>query len=221
MLNWLTKTFSSSIGKKYLVAVSGLALIGFLVVHLAGNLTLYADDDGSAFDAYAHALESNPLLPIAEILLAGLFLGHIALALHVSRQNRDAKGAQGYRVRTTMGRATPASRSMIVTGVLVLVFLAIHLWDFRIQAFFGPWENGTLAGMVKDRLGSPAGMVIYALGSVLVGVHLSHGVRSTFQSLGIHHPRYQPLLRNLGLTLSVLLGVGFLSFPLVFFFLRS
>lgn len=220
MLNWLTKTFSSSIGKKYLVAATGLALVGFLVVHLAGNLTLFADTDGAAFDGYAHAIESNPLLPIAEIVLAALFVGHIALAIHVSMQNREATGVR-YRVRATLGRATPASRSMVVTGVLLLVFLVIHLWDFRIQAFFGPWEGGSLAALVKARLASPIGMVVYAVGSVVVGVHLSHGIRSTFQSLGVHHPKYQPLLRNAGLTLAVLLGLGFLSFPIVIFFLRS
>lgn len=220
MLNWLTKTFSSSIGKKYLVAASGLALVGFLIVHLAGNLTLFADADGSAFDAYAHALEANPLLPLAEIALAGLFAGHIALAITVSMQNREAT-TQRYRVRTTLGRATPASRSMIVTGILLLVFLVIHLWDFRIQAMFNGWTDGTLAGMVKTRLSSPIGMVIYSVGSILVGVHLSHGIRSTFQSLGVHHPRFQPLLRNGGIALAVLLGLGFLSFPIVVFFFWS
>jgi succinate dehydrogenase / fumarate reductase cytochrome b subunit len=220
MLNWLTKTFSSSIGKKYLVAATGVGLILFLVVHLAGNLTLFADGDGTAFDAYAHALEANPVLPVLEVGLLAMFAFHIALAIHVTRQNKEARPT-GYRIRATMGKSTPGSRSMIVTGVLLLVFIVIHLFDFRIPTWFGEPDGGTLAGMVKTRLASPVGMLVYTLGSIVLGLHLSHGVRSVFQSLGLHHPRYDTLLRNAGLGLAVLLGVGFLSFPIVFFFLWS
>jgi succinate dehydrogenase / fumarate reductase cytochrome b subunit len=107
---------------------------------------------------------------------------------------------------------------MIVTGALVLLFIVIHISDFRARTLFAPWEGGTLAGMVKERLASPAGMVIYALGSIVVGVHLSHGIRSVFQSLGFSHPLWNVLLRNGGLALAVLLGLGFLSFPIVLFF---
>lgn len=217
MWNWLTKTLNSSIGKKALVALSGLGLVLFLVVHLAGNLTLYADDTGEAFDGYAHALEANPLLPVAELGLLALILLHVVMAIRVSRENHEARSNR-YAVRSTFGASTPASRTMIVTGVLVLIFLIIHISDFRARTLFAPWENGTLAGMVKERLSEPVGMVIYALGSIVVGVHLSHGIRSVFQSLGVNHPRWNPVLRNGGIALAVLLGLGFLSFPVVLFF---
>jgi succinate dehydrogenase / fumarate reductase cytochrome b subunit len=217
MWNWLSKTFNSSIGKKAVVALSGLGLVLFLVVHLAGNLTLFADDDGAAFDGYAHALEANPLLPVAEIGLLVLLLVHVVMAVRVSRENHEAR-AQRNAARASFGASTPGSRSMIVTGALVLLFIVIHISDFRARTLFAPWEGGTLAGMVKERLASPAGMVIYALGSIVVGVHLSHGIRSVFQSLGFSHPRWNVLLRNGGLALAVLLGLGFLSFPIVLFF---
>jgi len=220
MLNWLTRTFSSSIGKKYLVAATGGGLIMFLIVHMAGNLTLFVNDDGAAFNAYAHALEANPVLPVMEVGLLAMLAFHIALAVHVTRQNREARPT-GYRVRTSMGKSTPGSRSMIVTGVLLLVFIAIHLWDFRIPTWFGEPDGGSLAGMVKARLATPVGMLVYTFGAIVLGLHLSHGASSVFQSLGIHHPRYEALLRNAGLALAVLLGVGFLSFPIVIFFFRS
>ena len=84
MLDWLKRTLRSSLGRKLLVALTGLALVGFLIVHLTGNLLIYADADGAAFGKYAAAIEGNPLLPIAEILLALLFLAHIGLAIRVS-----------------------------------------------------------------------------------------------------------------------------------------
>ena len=106
MPSWLARFLSSSLGKKSLMALTGLALIGFLILHLAGNLSLYADDDGTAFNAYAQELESfGPLLWVAEAGLLALFVVHIGLALKVSREGREARGI-GYRVRANMGKKT-------------------------------------------------------------------------------------------------------------------
>lgn len=212
MLDWLLRTLRSSLGRKLFVAITGLALVGFLIAHLAGNLLIYADEDGAAFGAYAAALEGNPLLPLAEILLAALFVAHIALAVRVSLQNREAR-PQRYRGRAWHGGRTPGSATMILTGLVVLVFLLIHLNDFRIGK--GPPEE--LAGEVKARLSGGAGFLIYVVGVGALTLHLSHAVQSALQTLGANHPKYTRLLRAAGLGLALVLGLGFLTFPLVLF----
>jgi succinate dehydrogenase / fumarate reductase cytochrome b subunit len=213
MLDWVRRTFRSSIGKKLLVAVTGLLLIGFLVVHLTGNLLIYGPEEGAAFGKYAETLESSPLLPVAEILLAALFVAHIAMALRVTTQNRDARASR-YRIRSWHGGRTPGSATMVVTGLVVLVFLLIHIYDFRLQKD-DPHE---LAEMVRARLGGGVGFLIYVVGVGALTLHLSHAAQSALQTLGINHPKYTPALRALGVVLALALGVGFVSFPLVFFF---
>ena len=196
------------------MAASGLSLVGFLIAHLAGNLLIFSGEDGSAFDSYAKALESNPLLPFAEIALALLFVVHIAMALSVSFRNREAR-SQGYAVRANMGRKTLASASMLVTGLVVLVFLAVHLYDFRVGKMLGD-PHPSLAAMVRERLATPLGAGIYLVGVGALAVHLRHAFRSAFQSLGISHPRLNPALEKAGIVAAIVLGLGFAAFPLVF-----
>lgn len=213
MLDWIRRTFRSSIGRKVLVALTGLLLVVFLVFHLSANLTLHADADGATFTKYAQAIEANPLLPLAEIGLALLFAAHIAMAVRVTLQNREARGS-AYRVRGNRGARTPGSATMILTGLLVLVFVVIHLFDFR----FSKDDASELAPMVESRLSGPLGFGIYLIGVCALGLHLSHGIRSALQSLGANHPKYELLVQRGGLTLAVLFFLGFASFPLVYFF---
>jgi len=217
MLSWLGRFYSSSIGRKWAMALSGLALIGFLVVHLAGNLTLYADDTGATFRAYERALESQgPLLLVAEAGLLALFVAHIAMGLRVTLQNREARETR-YRIRASMGKSTFASRTMIVTGLLIAVFLVIHIIDFRGAKLLGAERVADMAGAVKHRLASPLGAGIYLVGVTALGLHLSHAFQSAFQTLGLSHPKYTPMIEKLGLLIAVLLFVGFASFPIILF----
>src|SRR5215211_153177 len=149
-MSWLGKTLSSSIGKKLVMALSGLALIGFLITHLSGNLLIYRGESGEAFDAYEHMLSSNPLLPVAEIALLALFVVHVALAFRLSMQNRESR-RQRYAVRASRGEKTLASASMLTTGLVVLFFLVIHLWDFRIGKTSAQ-DGYSMAEMVRARL---------------------------------------------------------------------
>ena len=210
MLNRLRTFLSSSIGQKSLMALTGLALVGFLVAHLAGNLLIFAGDD--KFNAYAAALESQgALLYVAEAGLTVLFVVHLALALKTSAQNREARKSR-YAIRQTMGRATAGSRSMLVTGSIIGVFLVIHLIDFRLS----PEKNAEhLAEMVRARLTEPAGVAIYLVGVAAVGLHLSHAIQSSLQTLGLHHPRYVSLVRNTSIGLGLLFFAGFASFPVL------
>lgn len=217
MMTWLGRFFSSSIGRKWAMALSGLALIGFLVVHLAGNLTLYADDTGAAFRAYEHALESQgPILLVAEFALLALFVTHIAMGIRVSLQNREARTTQ-YRIRSSSGKRTFASASMLITGLIIAVFLVIHLIDFRIAKFLGGEAATDMAKAVKVRLATPLGAGIYLVGVAALGVHVSHAFKSAFQTLGLSHPKYTPMIEKLSFFLAVLLFLGFASFPVVLF----
>lgn len=212
MLSWLQRIFASPIGKKALMALSGLGLMVFLVGHLAGNLTLYADAEGTLFDAYANTLRNNPALPLIEIGLFLVFVVHIAIAFRVSVQNREARES-GYAVRATQGKSTFASGSMMITGSIVLVFLVIHLIDFRLDER----AHDGLAVLVRERLGTPLGALIYIVGVIVLTIHLSHAFRSALQSLGLHHPKAQLAVQRAGLALALALGLGFLSFPIVIF----
>lgn len=213
MLDWIRRTVQSSIGKKAIVAITGLLLVVFLVFHLAANLTLYADGTGETFTKYAGTIEENPLLPVLELGLLLLFVAHIAMAVRVTLQNREARGS-AYKVRANRGARTAGSATMIITGLLVLLFLLVHVWDFRMTKD----TAADLAPLVRGRLSGAAGFLIYLIGVLALGLHLSHGIRSALQSLGANHPKYELLIQRAGVGLAVLFTLGFASFPVVYFF---
>jgi succinate dehydrogenase / fumarate reductase, cytochrome b subunit len=209
----LSRLWSSSIGKKALMSATGLLLIGFLVVHLAGNLTLFADDGGDAFDAYAAKLESlGPLLTLAEIGLVLIFVAHLALGLRVTFENRAAR-TQRYALERDRGARTFASSTMVVTGCVVLVFVVVHLLDFRLRER----APDGLAAMVVRRLAEPAGALIYLVGVAALGIHLSHAFRSAMQTLGLNDTRFDRSIVRVGRVIAIGLGVGFALFPLILF----
>jgi succinate dehydrogenase / fumarate reductase cytochrome b subunit len=213
-MSWLRRTFISSLGRKYLMAATGLLLVGFLAVHLAGNLLIYSGKSGEAFDGYAAKLDGNPLLPVAEIGLALLFVAHIGLALRVNMENREAR-ARGYAVRASLGKRTLSSASMVITGLAVLVFLLVHLYDFRIGKILQE-PGSSLWLLVRRRLSTPLGAGVYLLGVLALGLHLRHAFRSAFQSLGVNHPHLNPLLERASWVVAILFGLGFASFPVYF-----
>lgn len=212
MGSWLTKTLLSSVGKKALMALTGLALIGFVIVHAAGNMTLFAEPGGGALDRYAAVLEGNPLLPAAEVALAALFVAHIALGVIVTTQNWRAREGR-YAVRATHGGRTWGSGTMIFTGLVILVFLVVHIIDFRLQK----GEGVSFAALIGEELSRPFKAGFYALGMIALGLHLSHAFRSALQTLGANHPKYNKLITGLSIALGVVLGLAFLSFPVIVF----
>jgi len=212
MLNWLARVLSSSIGRKSGMAISGLLLLGFTISHLLGNLSLLQDND--TFNAYAQKLHDlGPLLTVAEVGLLGLFLFHIVLALVVTMRNKSARKV-GYRVSGSAGQKTIGSRTMPITGLLLLAFLIVHILDFRWKKLMDAPEAADLAVLVVDRVTSPVGMVIYILGSLLLGLHLSHGFKSAFQSLGARHNKFDRSIKCLGWILAIGLAAGFALIPI-------
>ena len=212
-MNSFIRFLNSSIGRKYVMAVTGLSLTLFLLVHMAGNLTIYAGNE--AFNQYADLLESNPLLPLAEAGLLGLFVVHILFAVLLTGRNKTSR-TEPYHANLGMGAKTVASTTMWITGPLLLVFLIIHIWDFRISKEL--LEEYDLAQMVVDRMRDPLGFVIYTGAVTMVGFHMWHAFQSAFQTLGVAHPRYRALIQNTGRLITVLLVAGFGGIPFYLFF---
>ena len=220
-MNRLIRACSSTIGKKFIIAVTGLLLCGFLVVHLAGNLLLYVGP--KAYNDYAHALHQNEaLLKVAEVGLVVLFLTHLMLALQISRENRAARKVKYQlkesKIENRQGSFQPAN-FMLVTGLFVLGFLILHLIDFtfllRSDITYSDFEGDEAAKAAKI-LSTPLTGIVYTVGCALLGLHLAHGFSSAFQSLGMNHPEYESLLKWFGVIFAVIIAVGFVSFPIVY-----
>ncbi|MEE2834844.1 MAG: succinate dehydrogenase cytochrome b subunit [Myxococcota bacterium] len=210
-MSWLVKTFASPIGQKVLTALTGLGLVGFLVMHLLGNLNLYRGEE--AINEYAHLLHAIPGFPLIEAGLVLCFLAHIALVFNLTRLNRAARG-QDYSVkaskqRGTLGRAL-VSTYMGVSGLVVLIFVIVHVADMRMAR--GTYES--LYDHIHSVLGVGWKAGLYMVGSAFVGWHLWHGFQSSFRSLGLGHAKYSPLLEKAGTALSIVLTIGFVSIPL-------
>ncbi|MBI4051613.1 MAG: succinate dehydrogenase cytochrome b subunit [Elusimicrobia bacterium] len=200
----------SSIGKKVLVALAGLFLCLFLVTHLAGNLFLLVGEN--AFNHYAEALEKNPLLIVAEFGLAALFLIHILVSLQVKYEDRRARPI-GYLQQKSKGGSSWGSRTMIFSGLLLLVFLVVHIKTFK----FGDAGEG-LFRLVVTAFQNKFYVAFYVLAMSALGLHLSHGFQSAFQTLGVEHPGYTPWIKKAGCFFSALIAGGFALLPLWAYF---
>jgi succinate dehydrogenase / fumarate reductase cytochrome b subunit len=213
-MTWLFSTFRRSIGKKQLMALTGLGLYAFLIVHLAGNLLIFAGAE--SFNGYARSLEENPLLIPAEAVLFLVFLAHIVLACVVTIENRRARPVR-YVLKRREGGKTLASSTMFLSGALILVFLVLHLAHFK----FASREGTTLYHLVVNTFHRPGYVAWYAVAMVVLGFHLYHGFQSAFRTLGLVHPRYTPAVVALSRGLAVVIAAGYIAIPLwIYFFTR-
>jgi succinate dehydrogenase / fumarate reductase cytochrome b subunit len=213
--------FSSSVGSKYLIAITGLSLVGFLIVHLAGNLLIFVSPE--TFNEYGEKMIRNPLLIPAELGLLALFLLHV---YKTTRMWLDARGARpdGYSRKEWAGhssRKSWASTTMILSGLFLLVFVPLHLATFK----YGPYYASELHAGTRDlyRLmvevfSSPGYVIFYVVGMVIIGFHLWHGVSSATQSLGVGAPGIAARIRLLGWGLAVIIAGGFLIIPVWLYF---
>lgn len=207
--------FNSSIARKFWMAITGFFLITFLVVHLAVNLFLFLGED--AFNTATHFMATNPLIQVMQYVLAAGFLGHIIMGIKLTLQNKAARPVK-YAYENASANATWSSRNMIITGLLVLVFLVLHLKDFFFVMKFGVVPNGDyelVTGLFKD----PIYVGIYVLAFIALGLHLNHGFQSAFQSVGFQNNNWKGTLQTLGTLYSVLIALGFASIAISFFFI--
>ncbi|MBK8165544.1 MAG: succinate dehydrogenase cytochrome b subunit [bacterium] len=215
----------SSVGKKVITGLTGFLLVGFVIVHLLGNLTLFIGPD--AFNGYAHFLETAVhgwLIYAFEAGLLVIFAFHIAAAVTVAVTDKLAARKQGYKYAKNAGgrsRKTLASRSMIISGVVIAVFVIAHIFMFKFNAgnAFEKDANGTknLFKVVVTAFKDPAFTAFTVVAMILLGMHLRHGAWSAFQSLGWTNDRWLPFLTRAALVVSIVLAVGFILLPVVLF----
>ena len=207
-MNWFTNTFASSVGKKLMMAVTGLFFCVFLVLHLAGNLTLFMGKD--VFNSYAEHLHSlGPILILAEWGLLIFAVIHISTGLLLFYQNFKAR-PERYAVNKRAGGRTLGSATMPYTGVILLLFVIYHLFDFH----FVDKTHTTIFQIVSNAFAQPSYVLIYTFAMIIAAVHVSHGFWSAFQTLGASHPKYMPYIKGASIIFSLAIGIGFGCVPI-------
>jgi succinate dehydrogenase / fumarate reductase cytochrome b subunit len=213
----------SSLGSKYVMAVTGLGLVGFVIVHMLGNLQLFLGPD--ALNAYAKSLKSIPeLLWAARLGLLAIFVLHIVYSIRLTLHNRGARPIP-YAFTKQYREATFASRTMIYTGLVLLAFVIFHLAHFTFFLIDPSYMNlvdeqgrHDVYRMTIYGFRNPVVTASYVLAMFFLALHLSHGFQSAFQSLGLNHPRWMSLLKKTSLAIAVIVFTGNISMPLFVLF---
>lgn len=228
-MSWVKETFTSSLGKKLVMAITGLFLIQFLLVHLAGNFPLLLDDNGQAFNEYAHFMKVNKIIVASEVILFLGFIFHIVQGIKLVFANKAAR-SQGYAVPHKNEKVNPMSKYMGPFGMVILVFLIWHLMEFFSYKYFRPdalemisyggEKIPDLYAKVRGEFKGTEGLlhiVAYSIAMVVIAFHLNHGFQSAFQSIGWNHKKYTPLLKKLGAAYSIIVPVLFVTVPVVIY----
>jgi succinate dehydrogenase / fumarate reductase cytochrome b subunit len=222
-MSTLRSFFFSSIGKKYLVTLTAIVWSLFVMAHMAGNMLIFVGPE--AYNRYAHALTANPAIYAIEAFLLIALLIHAGLALSLKVRNVVSKPTQ-YAVTPQTPKGAPvSSKTMAYTGSLVLAFIIWHLITFKFGPMYTVEYDGQtirdLYTLVIEKFSEPFYAFSYAVIMVLIGVHLYHGVKSIFQTLGMNHPKYNNFFKYFGYTYAIVVAAGFISQPLfVYFFAR-
>ncbi|WP_413292097.1 succinate dehydrogenase cytochrome b subunit [Bdellovibrio sp. HCB185ZH] len=209
----------TTVGKKYLMGITGLIWAGFVLAHMAGNMLIFVSHD--AYNAYGHALTSGKIIYVAELVLVLALITHVYMAISLTKNNREAKG-QKYAVSAKGAkRVTLASRTMAIQGSLILVFVILHLITFKYGQHYETNVNGVpmrdLAKLMEEVFQQPGYVVWYLVALIILGFHLKHGVGSTFQSLGLMEGTYRNVWTKLSIGYGIIVALGFISQPLYLF----
>jgi succinate dehydrogenase cytochrome b subunit len=203
--------FSSSVGTKLLIGITGLLLFAYLILHLAGNALILAGPD--VFNEYSHVLISNPLIVPIELALLLVFLIHIYKAVRMVIANRAARPVP-YHKKAYAGHASRksfSSSTMIASGLLVLLFVLIHVKQFKFGAYYQTVSETPIRDLYRTEIEvfqQPLWVAFYVISTIVVGLHLRHGISSGFQSIGFDHPLYTRRLTMWGIVLAVIIGGG-------------
>lgn len=226
-MSWIIKMLTSTLGKKLLMSLTGLFLISFLTIHLIGNLAIFSNDGGLAFNAYAAFMSTNPLIgTVSYILYAGIIL-HVFIAIVLYFVNYSARPVK-YKVQKSKENSSWESRSMTLLGVLILAFILLHLKDFWWQyKHDGGYQfvedangNRNIYALVIEQFKTPFALVTYLIGLVALFFHLKHGFQSAFQTLGLEHHKYTPAINAIGVIYSIIVPLGFALMPVFVFFFK-
>lgn len=219
-MSWFLNFFSSSIGKKILMALTGLFLISFLVVHCSINAMIFYNDGGKTFTLWAHFMATNPVIRTIEIVLIVGLLWHIVLGLRLWKKNRDARPVK-YLVTKAPKNSKWYSRSMALLGTIILLFLVVHTSNFWIPNRTNQFLHGEelpLYEMMLEKFQNPIEVIIYLVGCFALFWHLLHGFKSAFQSLGLNHLRYNSLIAFTGNAFAVIVPFILAMMPVAIYF---
>lgn len=219
----LRRAFSSSVGTKLLIGLTGLALFVYLVLHLAGNALILAGPE--IFNEYSHKLISNPLIIPVEIGLLLVFLLHVYKTVRMWFGNRAARPVRYLRKERAghTSRKSLASSTMIVSGLVTLLFVLVHVKQFKYGAWYQTVSENPIRDLYRTEIevfSQPLWVAFYVICTLTVGLHLRHGISSGFQSIGFDHPLYTRRLTVLGVVFAVIIGGGLALIP-VWVYLRS
>ena len=212
----MSNFLGSSVSKKFIMAIAGLFLILFLLVHLGINLFLLSEDP-TPFNKAAHFMAINPIVKIFEIVLIGGFLIHILWGLVLQIQNWLARPIR-YK-KTAETQTSFFSKYMIYLGGIIFVFLIIHFVNFyfvKLGLIEGDHEN--FYGMAHDLFQIPGYIIFYMFSFLILAFHLHHGFQSAFQTFGLNHDKYTPVIKGIGLIYSIVVPLGFSIIPIVIYF---
>jgi succinate dehydrogenase / fumarate reductase, cytochrome b subunit len=212
----------STIGRKQLIGVSGIGLSLFVLMHMLGNLLILVGP--KAYNNYSHSLTSNPLIYLAEAGLLAMFAMHLVIASMISLKNMGAREGRYAVPAKGAKRTTLTQRSLWAQGLLILVFTILHLITFKYgpeyTANYGQGEIRDLHRLVIEVFKQPLYVGWYMVALLVLGFHLSHGVGSSFQTLGIHQVRFQGAIRRFSIFYAVIVSLGFIVQPLYVFFIH-
>lgn len=214
----LTELYTSSIGKKIVVCLTGLFLCTYLIVHVAGNLLLFKDDGGAMFDQYAETLPNILIIRVIEIFLFGVFIGHIITGTYLWLLNRRAR-PQNYRMNKQVENSSINSRTMFLTGSVIFIFLVVHMKTFWYTSRFQAGEGFSMYGVVKEAFSDPIYSGFYVVAMMLLASHLRHGFQSALQTLGLKSKKYTPLIEGVGILFWLVIPLAFAAMP-IFFLLK-
>lgn len=226
-LKWLGEFLTSSIGRKTIMSLTGLFLISFLFIHLLGNLKLLKADGGESFNLYAEFMTHNPLIKTVSYLLYFSILLHAVQGWLLWRKNSMARGSAGYAVKVTRGKGAHPRTAVRMgwLGTIIFIFILLHMYQFWLQmklnlVSYATYDGETVKNLYEPvvvAFNNPVYVIIYVVSMVFIGFHLLHGFQSAFQTLGLNHQKYTPLIKSLGWIISIGLSVGFAIIPVIMY----
>jgi succinate dehydrogenase / fumarate reductase cytochrome b subunit len=216
---------STSIGRKYAMALSAMFLLVFLMMHLTVNLLSLGGEDGP-FNAASYFMGYNPLIQFVmqPVLVLGVMF-HFIMGFILEFKNRNARPVN-YAINQSSANSTWTSRNMIISGAVILAFLGLHMYDFWLHEMIYKYVPGDgdatdltrFWGELNHKFSELWRVVIYVIAFVLLGLHLAHGFQSSFQSVGARHPKYTPVIKAIGTWYSILIPAGFILVAVFHYF---
>ena len=222
---WVTQTLSSSLGRKVIMSLTGLFLSSFLIVHMAGNLQLFKGDNGRAFNEYTYFMTHNPVIITVSYLLYTSILVHALMAWVLTRHNQASRPVK-YAYSRPEANSPWSSRNMGILGTVLLLFIIIHMRTFWYEMHFGSVPMAEYDGkqykdlyaVVKEAFSQWWYVLLYVISMVAIGYHLAHGFQSGFQSMGIRHTKYTPMIEFVGrYFFALIIPAAFAAMPIYVF----